>query len=135
MYYAGNHYEGDKRMAATYMRTSTDLINWSDYKIVAYNPAFGTTRWDFECPHVVEKEGYYYLFITRDYPGKKTAVYRSTDPEHFGIGLEDAKKYYIGEIAVGAPEVIEDTDGNEYITSNHDLHGGTSLCPLRWEED
>ena len=135
MYYAGNHSEEGQLIAATYLRTSEDLLHWSNYKVVAYDPRFTTIRWCFECPHVVEREGYYYLFITKDYASKETLVYRSCDPTDFGIGAEAAEDHFVCKIAVGAPEIIIDANRDEYITSNHDLAGGTRLCPLKWEEE
>lgn len=77
--------------------------------------------------------GYYYLFRTEDYPSARTHVFRSEDPFDFGIG--DASDKYMGLMAVAAPEIIVDGDGAEYITSNHDLRGGTRMCRLGWEED
>ena len=134
IYYSGNHYEGDKKSVAVYTRTSKDLINWSDYTIAAQDSRLGVVRWSFECPHVVERGGYYYLFLTQKYTEKVTSVYRSADPANFGIG-DAAKDYFIGMIEVGAPEIIIDDNGSEYITSNHDLHGGTNICPLKWVEE
>jgi hypothetical protein len=59
-------------------------------------------------------------------------VFRSDDPADFGIGAS-AEKKYVGPLAVAAPEIIVDSDGREYITSNHDLHAGTQLCRLAWD--
>ena len=87
--------------------------------------------------------GAYYLFRTQDYARARTHVFRSTDPADFGIG--DARDNYVAtpggaSIAVAAPEIITDPAdgdgavGDEYITSNHDLLGGTRLYRLKWEE-
>ena len=84
-----------------------------------------------ECPHVVFRGGYYYLFRTEDYGLARTHVFRSEDPLDFGAG--DASDGYVGMIGVAAPEIIVGPDGIEYITSNHDLRNGTKLCRLRWE--
>ena len=94
--------------------------------------SFGGHRWQTECPHVVYRAGYYYLFRTVHYATSETHVFRSEDPLDFGIG--DARDKYVGRIAVAAPEIIVDGEGNEFITSNHNLAGGTMLCRLRWEE-
>ena len=131
LYYAGYHL-GDPQ-AGYYVRTSTDLVHWSDWRVAhqdgRYGPGLGVT----ECPHVVFRMGYYYLFRTEDYPSARTHVFRSEDPFDFGIG--DASDKYMGLMAVAAPEIIVDGDGAEYITSNHDLRGGTRMCRLGWEED
>jgi hypothetical protein len=114
------------------VRTSTDLIGWSDWQLVHLDPAFGPGPWDTECPHVVYRGGYYYLFRTEDYARAITHVFRSADPFDFGTG--DASERYVCDIAVAAPEIIVNGE-MEYITSNHDLLGGTRMCRLRWEAD
>lgn len=132
LYYAGYH-DNDPYQAGYYLRTSTDLIHWSDWKLVHQDPTYGPGRWGTECPHVVYRGGFYYLFRTEHYATAKTHVFRSEDPCDFGVG--DARHKYVCDVAVAAPEVIVGTDGNEYITSNHDLVAGTRLCRLRWEEE
>ena len=113
------------------MRTSDDLIHWSGWRLVHHDLCYGSGPWSTECPHVVFRRGYYYLFRTEHYSRALTHVFRSEDPFDFGIG--DASDRYVGRIAVAAPEIIVDRDGNEYITSNHDLLAGTRICRLRWE--
>ena len=139
LYYAGYH-GGRRSNHGFYVRTSADLIHWSDWRCVHQDPRprFGARRYDTECPHVVERGGYTYLFRTEDYALAKTHVFRSEDPLDFGVG--DARSYYVCDIAVAAPEIIVDSaadggDGSEYITSNHNLNGGTMLCRLRWVDD
>lgn len=146
MYYAGylNEYrskynrntEGFQyEVPCVFVRTSEDLIHWSDYKIVHYDrdPKFGKGPWNTECPFVVKRAGYYYLFRTENYALARTHVFQSENPYDFGLGT--AKEKYIGMIPVAAPEIITDVDGTEYITSNHDLAGGTQICRLKWISD
>jgi arabinan endo-1,5-alpha-L-arabinosidase len=143
MYYAGylNEYkskysrntEGFKyEKPGVFVRTSEDLIHWSDYKLVHFDhdPIFGEGAWNTECPFVVKRSGYYYLFRTENYALARTHVFRSEDPYDFGLGT--AREKYIGMIPVAAPEIIVDEDGTEYITSNHDLAGGTQISRLKW---
>lgn len=132
MYYAGYH-ACDRRQAGFYLRTSTDLIHWSGWQLVHQDPQYGDGPWNAECPHVVYRAGYYYLFRTVNYAAAHTEVFRSEDPADFGVG--DASDKYVGRIGVAAPEIIVDENGDEYITSNHDLRGGTRLCRLQWVED
>jgi hypothetical protein len=140
MYYAGYEYpRGDEArnelVSGFWVRTSVDLINWSEEKLVHRDRSekFGLIFTDCECPHVVFREGYYYLFRTQDYAQQKTHVFRSEDPYNFGIG--DASDKYVCSIEVGAPEIILDSSDQEYITSNHDLRGGTMMCKLKWVEE
>ena len=128
LYYAG--YEGNPlRNGGIYVRTSYDLVHWSAYQRVHRDENFGGPTWTHECPHVVYRDGYYYLFRTQDYYRAVTHVYRSTDPMDFGIG--DAGDKYVGVIACAAPE-IHVAEGLEFVSSNHDPALGTQLCRLRW---
>jgi beta-fructofuranosidase len=129
LYHAGYH-NNDPEQAGFYARTSRDLLEWSDWMLVHQDRAYGAGRWNTECPHVVCREGSYYLFRTADYRSATTHVFQSDDPLDFGVG--DASGRYVGRIAVAAPEIIVDEGGREYITSNHDLLGGTQMCRLTW---
>jgi beta-fructofuranosidase len=135
LYYAGYH-DADRCQAGFYVRTSQDLVHWSDWRLVHQDKAFGGGQWETECPHIVCRtagsgQEAYYLFRTQDYASAKTHVFRSEDPLDFGIG--DASAKYVGSIGVAAPEILVDEDGTEYITSNHDFVRGTLICRLRWE--
>jgi hypothetical protein len=128
LYYSG--YDGNPlRTGAIYVRTSPDLINWSDHRIVHRDKLFGGPTWTQECPHVVYRDGYFYLFRTENYYEAVTHVYRSEDPLDFGI--EDKGDKYVGVIACAAPE-IHVHDGQEYLSSNHDPATGTQMCRLKW---
>jgi hypothetical protein len=134
LYYAGYH-EGDQGNPGFYARTSSDLIHWSDWTIVHRDQSgrYGSGNWNCECPHVVYRGGYYYLFRTEDYGSARTHVFRSEDPLNFGIG--NAADKYVGPIEAAAPEIVVDPQsGGEYISSNHDLDGGTRMARLRWQE-
>jgi hypothetical protein len=130
----------DGIMPQIYVRTSEDLLHWSDYSVAHYD--FSVTDpgekdrgvWTHECPFVVEHAGYFYLLRTENYAARRTHVYRSEDPKDFGLGGEEAKAKYAGVLPVGAPEIIRDSRGNQYVTSNHNLAGGTMMSKLRWEE-
>lgn len=131
-YYAGYHGHADGQ-AGFYVRTSEDLFNWSERRLVHLDPTFGGHRWQTECPHVVYRQGYFYLFRTVHYESAETHVFRSENPLDFGIGT--AREKYVGPIAVAAPEIIVDEHGMEYITSNHNLFAGTMLSRLKWVVD
>jgi hypothetical protein len=131
LYYAGYH-GGRRNNPGYYLRTSDDLVHWSAWRLVHQDLAFGAGNWGTECPHVVERGGWFYLFRTEHYAARKSHVFRSADPEDFGIG--DASAHYVCPLPIAAPEIITDTDGTEYITSNHNLAGGTMMCRLAWKE-
>lgn len=128
-YYTGNPDPTNRRdVAGIYCRRSDDLVHWSAPRRVAYGGSAGDGMWSAECPFVVQREGWFYLFRTSSYRTPLTHVYRSADPLDFGLD-DDAKK--VGTIAVAAPEVVTD-QGEDFISSVHDLAGGVQLYRLAW---
>jgi len=132
MYYAG-YESGDPLRPGIYLRTSTDLIHWSNPCLVHRDSRFGIGRWTHECPQVVQRGGCFYLFRTEDYDHARTHVYWSEDPNDFGIDQTAGEKY-LSLLPLAAPEVIVDEDGCEYVTSCHDLVNGVQICRLAWIE-
>jgi len=134
-YYTGFH-GGDTKNVGVYLRTSQNLIDWSDAKLVHYDEYFGHHFAMNECPAVVKHDDLYYLFVTESYYKKRTHVFCSADPYDFGVDdytdNYDGNDYYAGRIKVAAPEIIVDGEGCEYITSNHNPPGGTMMTRLGW---
>lgn len=128
-YYCANDL-GRRRPNKNYVRTSSDLIHWSDYREVSWGGfTSGAGPVSAECPFVVALDGYYYLFRTSDYwPPARTHVYCSRDPYDFGLG-NDQK--WIQTLRVSAPEIVRDGE-QWYISSVEDLKGGIQLCKLKW---
>lgn len=117
------------RKGAVFCRTSPDLKDWSESKIVAFGGRAGTNPYSAECPHVVCVEGYYYLFRTQRYGADaQTSVYRSKDPMDFGI--ED-DKYFVCTLPVAAPEIILH-EGEYYIASLLPSLKGIRIARLHW---
>lgn len=133
-YYAGHH-GADRDTAGIYVRTSKDLVNWSDWRIAQYDPNCRQAKheWKPESPTVVYRSGYYYLFRTHG-PGKSgTWVFRSEDPLNFGLKAGEL----VTVLDVIAPEIIiVDESGKEYI-SNIVENGvyGIRLAKLKWEKE
>jgi sucrose-6-phosphate hydrolase SacC (GH32 family) len=130
MYYAG-HESGNPLQPGIYLRKSTDLIHWSPPKLVHRNHQLGMGKWTHECPHVVQRGDHYYLFRTEDYDRARTHIFWSDDPTDFGVD-QTGKGQYLGTLPLAAPEVIVDEQGDEYITSCHDLQIGIKICRLTW---
>lgn len=91
---------------AMFVRQSPDLRDWTHSKPIKVlaGGSPGLLWYQAECPHVVHRRGYYYLFRTsnyRDHP--MTTVYRSKDPTDFGLN-DDAK--IVATLPVAAPEII-----------------------------
>ncbi len=91
-----------------YARTSDDLLNWSEERIVAAGGRAGDGPYSAECPFVAEPSpGEFYLCRTQHY-GKnaQTMVYHSRDALAFGIN-HDAE-HYVATLPVAAPEIFRD---------------------------
>ncbi len=125
---------------AIYMRTSNNLYNWGDSKIVSYGGSPGTGKlWLAECPHVVTFNGKFYLFRTFSYGqyenGKqitepKTNVYCSTDPEYFGMNTDSL---LVGQLPVAAPEIIYYQEQWYIVALMADLQG-IRVAKLKWNQ-
>lgn len=128
-YYSSND-TGLRKPNKVYVRTSADLLNWSQYREVGWGGFIsGTGPLSAQCPFVVHVDGYYYLFRTSEYYSPaRTHVYRSTDPLDFGLN-SDAK--WVQTLRVSASEVVQVGD-QWYISSVEDLRGGIQLFKLRW---
>lgn len=133
MYYTGLE-DGDPEKGGMYVRTSDDLLNWSDYKLIHRSHRFGSIWWEIECPHVVYRDGYFYLFRTQNYGKAITHVFRSEDPYNFGTDEDAADKNYIGQIAWAATEIYN-VNGVEFVSSNHDPAYGTQMSRIKWDAD
>jgi hypothetical protein len=115
------------------VRTSTDCVNWSDYTTVKQCSA--PVSWYTVAPCVVERDGYYYLFLTRrineDAEHKRiyqTRVYASTDPMKFG---EKDNGSYIALLDVSAAEIFQ--DGGQWYISDATDGKRIRLAKLSWE--
>lgn len=120
-----------KGKGSVYCRTSKDLAAWSDSKIVACGGSAGTGPFGSECPFVVHRHGYFYLFRTQRYGQEAiTRVYRSEDPMDFGI---DDDKYLVCSLPVAAPEIIRH-QGRDYIACLLPSLKGIRIAGLKWVE-
>ena len=108
------------------VRTSKDLLKWSDYTIVSEGGRAGNGPVSAESPFVLKYEGYYFLFRSSSSTGT-TFVYRSDDPYNFGVNNDDK---LVAELPVWAPEIIFD-NGEWFISDIADFQG-VMLARLRW---
>ncbi len=109
--------------------TSNDLINWSEAKIVSKGGKGGSGVVDAESPFVVFIDGYFYLFRTSSI-SFKTVVYRSEDPQDFGID-DDSK--LVTELDIKIPEIFF-YDNKWYITHISEDFQSVLLSEINWEE-
>ncbi len=126
---------------------SNDLQHW---RFIRYalrttreaprNPPWGAT----ESPFVVAIDSAFYLFITYTDCAPNgyhdTLVFRSEDPTDFGTYTGNNATETVTQLHAHAPEVIQDDDGQWYITScgwrgcGTVIEGGVGIAPILWEE-
>jgi len=111
------------------LRTSCDLLTWSDYTIVCEGGRAGNGPVSAESPFVVHLDGYFYLFRASSIDFN-TYVYRSRDPYHFAVN-DDSK--LIAAYPIKAPEIVQH-EGRWYISDLADFQG-IKMARLRWHED
>jgi hypothetical protein len=118
---------------ADLLRTSSDLMHWSEAKTVAQGGEAGTGRYTAECPFVYyhRKSGYYYLFRTQHYgENAETRVYRSKDPANFGANDD---RYLVETLPVAAPEIVE-SHGQLYMAALLPNLKGIQVAKLAWAQ-
>ncbi|MFC2124422.1 hypothetical protein ACFLU5_06390 [Bacteroidota bacterium] len=111
------------------LRTSKDLIRWSDYTIVSAGGVAGNGPISSESPFVIKYQGYYYLFRASSITAL-TYVYRSDNPYHFGVN-DDSK--LIASLPLKAVEIIQHS-GQWYISDLADFQG-IVMRKLIWKGD
>lgn len=122
-----------KYKAAIFCRSSADLKYWSEPVMVsAGGSPQDMDRWyggDAECPFVVKKDGYFYLFRNIRY-GETNLNYQyaSKNPLDFGVGQDD---FTVGTLPVAAPEIIRHGD-RYYIASLKPELDGIRIAELDW---
>ncbi|RLU81301.1 glycosyl hydrolase family 32 [Streptomyces griseocarneus] len=125
MYYTELSGQDGRHVVA--FRRSDDLLHWSEPGIAFTDASTATTLSVTESPFVVERDGWYYLFIgpRNGYDG--TDVLASRDPFFFDLDG------YAGHVSGHAVEVV--TDGQEWHASAAGwFRQGLYLAPLRWRD-
>ncbi|WP_020387805.1 family 43 glycosylhydrolase [Kribbella catacumbae] len=106
-------------------RTSSDLLTWSEPRTVFTDASTDSNASVTESPYVVQRDGWWYLFIGPRSGYVGTDVYRSKDP--FSFRVED----YAGHLPSHAAEILE-VDGNWWATHTGSFQHGVYLAPLTW---
>jgi hypothetical protein len=116
---------------AVYARTSDDLVNWGEERVIAARGKSGDGPYSAECPFVVEPTpGHFYLFRTQRYgQNAQTMVYHSRDPLNFGI--DDDANHYVATLPVAAPEIFKH-EGHWYMAALLPTLKGIQIARLEW---
>lgn len=133
LFYEGTYYLITCGLYCVNIATSKDLVNWTKHKPILTNH----DSVDYESPFLVRYNNTFYLFVcTWDNSkwDKKTVsgayqhitwVYQSNDIFNFGKPIT--------QINAHAPEIIQDEDGNWYISSAEWPFRGISVARLVWK--
>lgn len=113
-------------------RTSTDLRQWSEARVVARGGQAGSGPYSAECPFVVElAPGDFYLFRTQRYgQNAQCSVYYSRDPLDFGVDHDEG--HFVCTLPVAAPELIH-YQGQWFIAALLPSLKGIQVAHLAWD--
>ncbi len=114
--------------SSVFARTSQDLRRWSEETTEVFRMR---RKGSPESPFLLRREETYYLFWciydgTHGLYDNRTFVYRSKAPWTIGNWK------FVTEIHAHAPEIVQDKDGDWYISSAEWPERGVSLAPLEW---
>jgi hypothetical protein len=114
-----------------YVRTSKNLVDWTEERVVAAGGRAGEGPYSAECPFVAQpRPGDLYLFRTQRYGrNAQSMVFHSRDPMNFGIG-ED-RDHYIATLPVAAPEIFQH-ENVWYMAALLPTLKGIQLSRLEW---
>ncbi|WP_338709436.1 family 43 glycosylhydrolase [Streptomyces virginiae] len=108
-------------------RRSADLLRWSGAGVAFTDASTDTTVSVTESPYVVERDGWYYLFVGPRGGYEGTDVLASRDPFHFDLAG------YAGHVPGHAVEVVADGEG-WYATAAGWFRHGLYVAPLHWRD-
>lgn len=113
---------------------SRDQRTWSPFRVVLEETGTSFEWGNLESPFVVERDGGYYLFVTRTDVGPslyhRTSVLFSTTPDHFTWAP-------ITELWAHCAEIVRDGDrwyvsSGGWTSQTGERWRGLLLAPLRW---
>ncbi|OEJ34698.1 family 43 glycosylhydrolase [Streptomyces subrutilus] len=125
MYYTELSGPGGRHVVA--FRRSADLLHWSEPGVAFTDASTDATVSVTESPYVVERDGWYYLFIGPRGGYEGTDVLASRDPFHFELAG------YAGHVPGHAVEVVADGEA-WYASAAGWFRNGLYVAPLDWRD-
>ncbi len=122
------------RHGSVYARVSTNLLDWSQERIVAARGQAGDGPYAAECPFVVEpRPGDFYLFRTQRYGrNAQTSVYHSPrELSGLDFGIDNDAEHFVCTLPVAAPEIFQ-FEGRWFIAALLPSLKGIQVAPLEW---
>lgn len=134
LYHDGTYFLLTCDRASVHMSTSKDLQTWEYHGVILKMK----DSIDPESPTMARANNRFYLFVCgwdgfwdkKDLAGAYqhiTYVYQSDSPFHFEADKE------VTRLDAHAPEIIQDEEGDWFISSAEFPVRGVSIAPLRWE--
>ena len=130
--YGGRFYLAYATLQSVRVRTSADLVHWSEPTTVFSLPP--GELGGAESPTLLALHGGFYLIwcrwdpkIATDSYQDRSFVYYSNDPLNF------RDRAPVAELSGHAPELFKDEDGAWWISSAERPARGVSIAPVKWE--
>jgi len=130
----GKFYMAYTSQQSVLVRTSTNLTDWSEPTTVYSLPA--GEGGGPESPSLLALHGGFYLIWCRWDPklSKKGFTYQDRSFVFFSdTPMDFNNRQPIAEIQGHAPELIQDEDGDWWISSAERPHRGVSVAPVKWQ--
>ncbi|MEU7033872.1 family 43 glycosylhydrolase [Streptomyces sp. NPDC046237] len=108
-------------------RRSADLLRWSEPGVAFTDASTDATVSVTESPYVVQRDGWYYLFIGPRNGYEGTDVLASRDPFRFELAG------YAGHVPGHAVEVVADGE-RWYVSAAGWFRNGLYVAPLYWRD-
>jgi beta-fructofuranosidase len=117
--------------------TSDDLKTWNEARICFDEDKPNDPG--VESPFVVKRGEFFYLFLSaRPWHGGShdggVDVFRSESPYHWNPETDQVQRFSREETGAHAPEIIQDHNGNWYMTRCGHGKGGLWIAPLYWSD-
>jgi len=143
LYYVCALQKGDDWDLIVRVKTSTDLLSWSEPRTVLHAPpGYGSA----ESVFVLQENGHYYMWISASRDYGVLSLYISQDPFNFGdatanrieeqLGhaaeiVQANGRYWMACVAIASVRGLDSANDHDMPVAQHDIEG-VWLQPLEW---